>query len=160
MKKSTQLTLAAALTAFALPVNAENVVEVHAPDNGGVTTALLSTGTVISFKTNGFEIATDGSATTNVSYADAEKITFKTSGSSVSTVDAKSTMRLRRNLVESMLEMEGHDGKSTRLTVNSLSGLTLISFKEWNGEAIDVTSLIPGIYLLNINNLTFKFIKK
>lgn len=152
--------MAAALTLCALPLSAENVVEVHAPDNGGVTTAPLSTSTVISFKTQGLEISTNGSASTNVAYANAEKITFKTSESSVAIIDAKSTLRLRRNPVESILEMQGHDGKCAKLAVTSLSGQVMISLKEWNGEAIDVSCLTSGLYLLNINNQTFKFIKK
>lgn len=160
MNNSIKLTLAATLAACAIPSYAESIVEVNAPDNGGVTTAPLSTGTVISFKTNGFEIANDGSATTSIAYANAEKISFKTSGSSVTTIDAKRKLRLRRNPVESTLEIEGHDGNIARMTVTSLAGHTLISQKDWNGTSINVAALNPGLYLLNINNQTFKFIKK
>ena len=160
MNNFIKLTLTAALTACTIPIFAQSVVEVHAPDNGGVITEPLSTATIISFKTDALEISNGGLTATSIAYADAEKITFKTGGTAVASIHANSSLRLRRNPVESLLEITGYDGKPAPLTVASLAGSSLISLKEWSGEDIDVSALTPGIYLLNIDNKTLKFIKK
>lgn len=90
------------------------------------------------------------------------EIVFKTKWSGVSdiTASARQALRLSENPVGDTLLIEGAPEGRSRLAVTSLSGQTLIVVNDWQGAAIDASSLTPGLYLLTVNNETIKFLKK
>lgn len=160
MNKSTRaLTVTLLLASGALPaVHAEKRVEVKAPD-GNVEVAALTTGTKITFGEGGVSILNDGQPTVSVGYPQAQSIVFA-NYSGVLSLAGQSSLGLLRNPVGDLLEVKGHDNSPATLGISSIGGGRMLSLKEWKGEAIDVSSLAPGIYLLTINNNTLKFIKK
>ena len=160
MNNPTRLLLASAMLASVSLVNAKSEVEVKDPDGGETVTAPLKVGTIISFDNAGIRIANEGDPDVTVSLAEGKIISFLTTPVSVGNIGADRSLALRRNPVETMLEITGHDGNPAVLTVTSLAGQQLVKIDGWQGENVDVTSLVSGIYILNINNQTFKFIKK
>lgn len=139
---------------------AENTVEVKGPD-GNVKTTPLTVNTRISFGKTTVDISNEGSSTVSIPYSDVQTIAFVTSeGSGVASVFNGPGLRLRYNPADDTIEVEGYDGKSTTLAISSIAGSSMMSLKGWNGENIDVSSLPGGIYILNIDKTSIKFIKK
>lgn len=160
MNNPTRLLLASAMLASLSLAYAKSEVEVKDPEGGETITAPLKVGTVISFNPTGIRISNTGEPDVTVASAQGKIISFLTSQVSASQIKADRSLALRRNPVETTLEITGHDGNPAVLTVTSLAGQRLVKIDSWQGENVDVTSLVSGIYILNINNQTFKFIKK
>ena len=158
MNRHMRLLMASGVLASAALLYAENEIKVTSSDDKTVTTP-LNLATKISFGQNGIEISNEGSDIINIPYADAQTISFGVK-SEVKFLQSQSRLALRHNPVESTLEITGHDGKPTNLSISALSGTRILSIKAWNGENVDVSSLASGIYILNINNNPIKFIKK
>lgn len=160
MNNQTKILLASAILFSAPLARAESEIEVKAPDDGPTVTAPLRVGTVLTLKTDGIEIANEGESLVSLPYSQVMTISFNTEKVGVGRVEAASPLSLRRNPVESRLEIAGHDGSAAQLRVTSLAGQLAVSLDAWKGEPVDVTHLTPGVYILNINNQTLKFIKK
>lgn len=156
----TKPTLTVALLGSLSSVQAQSVVEIHAPGDGEVSTVPLSLQTKISFSQTGIEIANEGAEPAIFPFATTAKITFKTDGNPVASIMAGNKLSLRRGIVETTLKIDGHDGTPACLAISSLSGHQMLILRQWNGESIDVANFAPGLYLIKINNQTFKFIKK
>lgn len=160
MKKSTKLIIAATCLAAPLTVFADSSIEVKAPDDGGISTVPLNLSTKITFGATGFEIANEGLQTVAFSYANSESISFKSVQTGIASAQVSSQFSLKRNPVESQLDIAGFNGSEVPLSVFSLSGESMLSIARWQGEAVNVSSLSAGVYILKINNQTIKFIKK
>ncbi len=60
-----------------------------------------------------------------------------------------------------MLHVQGwSQDKTANITVFNISGQTIASVAQWNGEPINMNGASSGIYLIKINNKTYKFIKQ
>lgn len=81
-------------------------------------------------------------------------------GAGVETPVQESALRLVENPVADVLTVTGHDGTPARLAILSLNGSVALQISQWQGETVNVSSLAPGLYILKIDNTTFKFIKK
>ncbi len=160
MNNQTKILLASAILFSAPLARAESEIEVKAPDDGPTVTAPLRVGTVLTLKTDGIEIANEGLSTVALPYSKVQTIAFNTNVVGIGRVESGSALSLRRNPVETQLEIDGHDGAEVSLRVTSLAGQLAVSLDAWKGEPVDVTHLTPGVYILNINNQTLKFIKK
>ena len=161
MNKHIRFLLAAGAlaSAGAACLHAEKTVKVTAPD-GTPTRMALSTGTRISFPVTGAEIANPGEETVSIPYSRIQSISFDDTGLGVDRTVSNIALRVRRNPVESLLEVSGHNGAVARLSIASAGGARMIGIREWKGEPVDVSSLAPGIYILTIDNTSIKFIKK
>ena len=146
------------VSAAHLSASAESSVKVTSPD-GSIATAPLTLDTRISFGASTIDIANEGTSALSIPYAKAESISFVTE-SGVQPILGVTGIRLLHNPVDTQLEVAGHDGTACRLSITSMSGMQMLSIKEWRGEAVNVSSLTPGIYLLNIDKKTIKFIKQ
>lgn len=140
-------------------LQAEKTVKVTAPD-GTADSMPLTTGTRISFVATGIDVANPGETTVSIPYSGIQSISFENTDVSAAGPVNADVVRLRHNPVESLLEFTGHDGRPARLSITSTGGARMLSLRAWKGEAVDVSSLTPGIYLLTIDNKTIKFIKK
>ena len=67
---------------------------------------------------------------------------------------------LRPVIKDGKVSLAALSGKRTApLRVYSAAGQLLVSRPSWNGEAVDLTSLPAGLYILSINNQSFKLQK-
>ena len=94
-------------------------------------------------------------------YSDVFMISFEyVRDASVGSLRAESILQLRQNPVVDNLEIVGFNGTSAPLKIFDAKGATRMMVKEWKGEALDVSSLSPGIYFVTVNKMPLKFIKK
>lgn len=49
---------------------------------------------------------------------------------------------------------------NARMSVYDLSGKRIVGISSWDGSAVSLQNVNNGVYVLTINNQTFKFIKK
>lgn len=158
MKGHMKLFMASCVVALSFPLFADTVVKVRDPEDK-VIEVPLRTDTKITFGNSGVSIANDGSDAVVFNWANVQTISFGT-GSGVKMLQAKSCLGLRQNPVYATLEVTGHNGKATDLCVTSMSGAKMMNVTRWNGEAVDVSAMPAGVYVLSINNNNIKFIKK
>jgi len=94
--------------------------------------------------------------------SEVSRITFSGDWSSVRKVgDGRPTLRIVENPVGDELRLDGHDsGRPTTLTVYSIAGRQAVRISSWNGESVNVSTLPKGVYLLQADNVTLKFMKK
>ena len=50
--------------------------------------------------------------------------------------------------------------KAENAAIYSIGGEKVVNLKSWNGSPVNVGSLTNGVYILKVNNKSFKFIKK
>ena len=50
--------------------------------------------------------------------------------------------------------------KAENDAIYSIGGEKVVNLKSWNGSPVNVGSLSNGMYILKVNNKSFKFIKK
>ena len=50
--------------------------------------------------------------------------------------------------------------KAENAAIYSIGGEKVVNLKSWNGSQVNVGSLSNGVYILKVNNKSFKFIKK
>ena len=50
--------------------------------------------------------------------------------------------------------------KAENAAIYSIGGQKVVDLKSWNGSPVNVGSLSNGVYILKVNNKSFKFIKK
>ena len=50
--------------------------------------------------------------------------------------------------------------KAANAAIYSVGGQKIVDLKAWNGSPVNVGSLANGVYILKVNNKSFKFIKK
>ena len=161
MNNQARLLAASAMMFMIAPLaRAESVIEVKSPDDGTVTTAPLKVGTRIAFGPAEFRILNAGDPEMAFAYRQTSAIRFNTNATGIAGVEAQGRLRLLRNPVADVLEVTGHDGSIASVSVTALSGAVVLRTQDWTGEPIDVASLAPGLYILNINKQQLKFIKK
>ena len=119
----------------------------------------LTIDTRIAFGDKGVSVI-NGTQTETVDWKDVQSVSFA-GVSGIAAVSAETPgWSLRESPVGNTIEVVGCDVLPARLSVVSLNGAGAISIDGWNGEAIDASSLPAGIYIININNSSLKFIKK
>lgn len=112
------------------------------------------------FTTAGFDIHLKNDAQVkNFKFADVNRITFKMGSSGVQET-VKADLQVNPNPVQSMLNITGYDeNQEYQLAIYTLTGQEILRVNNWKGETIDVSGYAAGIYLININTTTIKFIK-
>lgn len=161
MHHKTLTALLCTLCATAATALADSEVVVESAGDGTPTLkAPLTVDTKISFSAT--EILIDnGGNIQSAPYSDLSKVRFQTSASGIAPVqDEAAGYALLQNPVESLLHIAGYAGHPVPLAVTAMNGHTVYRTSAWQGEAIGVESLNPGLYLVTIDNKTIKFIKK
>lgn len=59
----------------------------------------------------------------------------------------------------SLLSAAGLD-RSADAAIYSVGGQKVLNLKSWNGSPVSTESLADGVYILKVNNKSFKFVKK
>ena len=94
-------------------------------------------------------------------YAKVRKITFSGDFGSIEQVGTTAEeLVLYPNPASDFVNLKNWDNAHpAKLMIFSIDGQCRMVIDEWNGEAVNVQSLAQGIYLLNVNNKTYKFRK-
>lgn len=160
MRKKYLFMLLGSLSLASAAGGAEPKIMVEPSDQGTAKEAPLSVDTKIQVTASGIQIV-NGTQTLSVPYSDINRISFRTSPSSLSEISGRTApYALRRNPVASSLEILGFSGPGRAPDDSITDGHTAFSTSHWNGETIDVSRLAPGIYIVNVDNTTLKFIKQ
>lgn len=98
----------------------------------------------------------EGDALRNVATTD---IVLKRISNSVKDAVA-AQLQVEPNAVQSTLNITGFDAsQSANVAIYNVAGQQVMSINNWSGDSIDVSALAAGIYFVNINSTTIKFIK-
>lgn len=155
MNKSTAI-LSAALLAGVSSVSAQDAKIVVRSESGNDEAYALTEATMLSVTSAG--VSVDKGAV--IGWDKVARISFLTpTGVEGVAADAQA-WRIAENPVGDRLVVEGHDGSAAHLSICSLGGAVVMASDSWKGESLDVSGLASGIYILNINSKSAKFIKK
>lgn len=114
----------------------------------------------VTFTTSGFDVVLSDNTSKSYTFANAKSITFKFASSGIEDVVNENGMQVNPNPVRSTLNITGYDANQEyRLAIYTITGQEILRVNDWKGESIDVSSYAAGIYLININSTTIKFIK-
>lgn len=158
MRKINSILALLTLTLGTLSAGAVNKVTVHGTsgENGGFNGGEV---TKITFSPTDFTIWQGDTQAATFAVKDVVKISFgKSSG--VNAVHQASIDI--RGSVTTTLSITGlaDDFRPTPMQIYSPAGQTCIAQSAWGGEDIDVSALPAGIYIINFNSTTLKFVKK
>lgn len=165
MKRITILmALFLATVAASQPCKGETKVTVSFTDESAApVTVAVTSATKMSFGSDA--MLTFAEAATRpepIRLSEVSRITFSGDWSSVRKVaEERPSLRIVENPVGDELRLDGHDtGRPTTLTVYSIAGRQVVRISSWNGESVNVSTLPKGVYLLQADNVTLKFVKK
>lgn len=99
----------------------------------------------------------------NFDYSDVIKITFneELNTESVEEMNSNATLTLFPNPVKDNISISCDETMyGSDLCIYTLTGTLVTKQTNWKGENINVSNLNPGIYFININSTTLKFIKQ
>ena len=141
-------------------VNAEKTMQIHLYETGSEPVEhSLSVISKIKFDANGFNlIGQDESIIDSFDFSNVKKISFINESSVESLI--KSKLLVTPNPVRDDLVIKGAESvKDAELNLYSITGNHIMRINSWNGESIDVSHLPTGIYIINLNSETIKFVK-
>lgn len=135
-------------------------MQVHLLESDAAQETALSKISKITFTTSGFSIIHNDESTQDYSYSNASKITFSKGSNSIESNMVQSTLQVAPNPVANTLYIKGYNGtEGCSVAVYAAMGQEVLRLNNWCGEAIDVSHLASGIYFINVNSKTIKFIK-
>lgn len=137
-------------------------VSIEAKDASGQSTGIVAVNlnTKIKFSSTGMEVYDGQTQIASFAYADCAKVTFLSTESGIEAVGNEAALTLLTNPAYDQLEFSGFDGIPAQLAIYSVNGQRMAYVSAWQGQPVDVSRLPQGLYLLTVNNSTFKFIKK
>lgn len=157
-KKLGLVALALALTSGWSTMQAQVKLVVHSVD-GTLLEANLGDVKSLAFKETGFNLSSKANQLLGqFAFKDVKKIEFLSTTTGVSDVIANSS-QLGLNISHNALKITGWNGNSTPVNIFGVSGQCYYNEANWNGSEIDITTLPTGVYVLKVNNETFKFRK-
>lgn len=162
--KNYLITLMLLLAAVGVRAEGDGLITIHLNSSEEPAQIAITDVSSIVFETSQLSIKNKQYAVIqNFDYSDVLKITFneELNTESIEEMDSDVTLALFPNPVKDNLSiscdetMHGSD-----LYIYTLTGTLVSKQINWNGESINVSSLNPGIYFININSTTLKFIKQ
>lgn len=154
---------AALLLATSAAANTDKVIKIYATDtNKAPTEFSLSDVRKITFASDGFDVTLNGeeASITSFKFDAVNKLTFADATSVENILNDAKHVRVAPNPVRDYLHITGSDlliGKE--LSIYSVAGQNILNLSNWDGKDIDVSHLSKGIYIVNINSTTLKFVK-
>lgn len=165
MKKMSKILLPVVAVLCALPARADGEVTLQVVANDAEDTEIgrapVTLESKLCFSDKEVEVYSGETLSAVFGYSGLTSLTFvydTTTG--IASEGALDMLRLRQNPVDDNLGFVGFAGEQASLTLSALNGETVVNIPEWGGEDIYVGSLPTGLYLVTVNNTTFKFIKK
>lgn len=116
----------------------------------------------IKFKPNRFIVNLQDNTSNKFYFSDTNKISFSTANTLIERTNADaSTANVFPNPVGNHLTINNIEKMyGSDIYIYSITGLLVEKHTQWNGETINVSNLTPGVYFININSTTLKFIKQ
>lgn len=148
------------LFAVLITVSAQSLY-IKAKD-GSITTKSLATLERFTFSNNNLLINYLSGPVETYSLSNISKLSFK---SAVTGVDELAlpvtlTMKVYPNPVSDVIYIQNAPETSYQLSIYRITGSLVLTNKMSSGDkSIDVSFLQSGLYLLNVNGVTFKFVK-
>lgn len=164
MKKTSRILLGSAFAAVSIGASAQTShLLVVAKDAEGkiVAEAPVSTESRLIISDKGVEVMSGEELSAMFGYADMTSFGFRLGQlSGIGEVGSAESLILRQNPVADFLEFKEYPADAASLTITDIRGAVRYSAEGWNGEAVNVSALAPGLYLVTVNDTTLKFIKK
>ncbi|MBR6756923.1 MAG: T9SS type A sorting domain-containing protein [Bacteroidaceae bacterium] len=155
--------IAAALLLIAMPCSrAEKHISIEMSDAAAAPAEVdISKISKIRFDATAFNVEfRDATASDAYNYTQVKRITFKNGPAALGEVDVMQPLVVMPNPVQDNLYLVGgNDLHGTDVNVYSVIGMHVMKVAGWNGDAIDVSHLAPGVYVINIQSTTLKFVK-
>lgn len=164
MKKTTKILLWSAFAVASVSASAQTGrLSVVAKDADGqiVAEAPVSMESRLIFSDKGVEVMNGEQLQTVFNYRGKHSIAF--SYDQLSVIESASTdcpLLLLQNPVSEFLEFKAYPADPASLTITDINGAVRYNAMDWNGEPVNVGYLAPGLYLVTVDNVTLKFIKK
>lgn len=164
MKKTSRILLGTAFAAASMCASAQtSQLLVVAKDAEGkvVAEAPVSVESRLIISERGVEVMSGEELSAVFGYADMSSFGFRLDQlSGIGDVRASESLILRQNPVTDNLEFKEYPAAPASMTITDIRGAVRYSAEGWNGEAVNVSALAPGLYLVTVNDTTLKFIKK
>lgn len=160
--KSYLITIALFFLAFGARAEGDEVISVYTNSSQTPTKIAIADVSRILFETDSFNIKNkkDG-AVSYFDYSDVIKITFNETLGLEDITATDPNVTIFPNPVKENLKINGaEDMFGSDLYIYSITGTLVTKQAKWNGENINVSNLNPGIYFININSTTIKFVKQ
>lgn len=154
------ITIALLFVAFGAKAEGDEVITIHT-NNSETTKIAIADISKIVFETSELNIINNSGISNYFNYSDVRKLTFD-EGLSVESITATdSDVTIFPNPVKENLTINGAENMfGADLYIYSITGTLVTKHANWNGENINVSSLNPGIYFINFNSTTIKFVKQ
>lgn len=121
----------------------------------------ISNISTIKFKTTKIVINKKDNSTSDFYFSDITKITFNEEGTSIIESADTSKANIYPNPVKENLTINNANAiYGEDICIYSITGVLVAKHSQWNGETIDVSNLTPGVYFINTNSTTLKFVKQ
>ena len=120
----------------------------------------VSTISTIKFKTTKLVVTNHDNISNDFYFSDVIKITFNEEGTSITTPNASTASISPNPVKDNLMIQDAEKMYGSDICIYSVTGTLVSKHSQWNGESIDVSHLSPGIYFVNTNSTTLKFVKK
>lgn len=146
--------------AAALSASAYTTATIHYTDDRAETVVALTDNTTWKFADGMMNFATpDGN--TAFKLGDIASIKLTAGAVGIGSIAApEGSLSLRQNPVRDLIIIDGDLTAPARFEVFSIAGQRVMAIDAWQGEAVSAAHLPGGLYIIKINNQTFKFLKK
>ncbi|MBR5843662.1 MAG: T9SS type A sorting domain-containing protein [Bacteroidaceae bacterium] len=160
-KKYYPMIAVALMMSLATLSKADLAIKIHSYDTEAQPVEFaLSEISKVQFGTGNFSVLlSEGEAGGSFDFRNVSKISFG-EVSAVETVDRDAVMVVTPNPVRNILVLNG--GQSlygSEMNLYSVTGMHVLRVATWQGESIDVSHLPAGVYVINIQSETIKFVK-
>lgn len=145
-------------------MQAENTVKlvVHQTDGQKKEYTLDEIGK-IAFTNNDLSITSKDKGTETFTYETVLNFNFDGYITGINTPQTveQSTQKIRVSVNQDALTVLGWNAdKPAKIVIYALNGQQILTINQWDGRSINISQLQKGLYILRINDLTTKFIKK
>ncbi|MBO7286740.1 MAG: T9SS type A sorting domain-containing protein [Bacteroidales bacterium] len=114
----------------------------------------------IKFKTTKLVVNNNDNTSNDFYFSDIIKITFNEQGTSIETVNASSASIFPNPVKDNLIIQNAEKIYGSDIYIYSMTGVLVEKYSQWNGESINVSDLAPGVYFVNSNSTTLKFVKQ
>jgi len=148
---------------ISLGIKAQNVLVVQLTDQTEQNFDLGENGTVYFLEattdSQGYiNIVDNQNNSTTIFYEDIQKMYFA-SVMSIEEVENENQLLVYPNPAKDYIKIANASSEKSNIVIYSLDGKMLLQEEKFNNEQIDISLLEKGIYVLKVNNRTFKFSK-
>ena len=153
--------IAVALMLSAATVSkADKLLQVHSHDTEAAPVEYaIKTISKVTFASTNFSVYQGEEVAGVFELRNVSRIKFAES-SAVQSVEQASAMVVTPNPVKDNLVIRGGEGLyGSAVSIYSVTGANVMQLSSWQGEAINVSHLPAGVYIINIQSETIKFVK-